>query len=189
MHDEIGANLTRISLLSGIINSQADEEKNTASLNQITDSVHETIEKLDEIVWAVNPSNDNLKKLTDYISEYAENYFEASEIQCRFSFPESIPEINLSSEKRHNLFLVIKEALNNVLKYSQAKRITISLDVGLSFFKITIKDDGKGFCPERISTTSNGIKNMKERMDLIGGKFEMKSKIGEGTEISIKIFN
>ncbi len=188
MHDEIGSNLTRISLLSGIINSRADKEKNTIALNQITDSVNETIEKLDEIVWAVNPSNDNLKKLTAYISEYAENYFEASEIKCRFSFPEFIPEIILSSEKRHNLFLVIKEALNNVLKYSQAKRVSISLVVELSFFKITIKDDGKGFNPELISKNSNGIKNMKERMDLIGGEFEIKSNIGEGTEIGLKIF-
>ena len=188
MHDEIGSNLTRISLLSGIINPRADKEKNTIALNQITDSVNETIEKLDEIVWAVNPSNDNLKKLTAYISEYAENYFEVSEIKCRFSFPEFIPEINLSSEKRHNLFLVIKEALNNALKYSQAKRVSISLVVELSFFKITIKDDGKGFSPELISNTSNGIKNMKERMDLIGGEFEIKSNIGEGTEIGLKIF-
>jgi signal transduction histidine kinase/ligand-binding sensor domain-containing protein len=188
MHDEIGANLTRISLLSGIINSRADEEKNTVSLNQITDSVNETIEKLDEIVWAVNPSNDNLKNLAGYIIEYAENFFEASEIKCRFNLPDIINEINLTSEKRHHLFLVLKEALNNVLKYSHAKRVTISLIIESSFFKFIIKDDGKGFCTESISSTSNGIRNMKERINLIGGEFELISKVGEGTEIHLKIF-
>lgn len=188
MHDEIGANLTRISLLSGIINSQPDKEKNNASLIQITDSVNETIEKLDVIVWAVNPSNDNLKNLTAYISEYAENFFEASEIKCRFSLPDTIYEINLTSEKRHHLFLVVKEALNNVLKYSQARSVSISLIIESSFFTFIIKDDGRGFCPESISSTSNGIKNNKERIDLIGGEFELISEVSKGTEIRLKIF-
>ncbi len=188
MHDEIGANLTRISLLSGIINSQSDKKKNDASLNQITHSINETIEKLDEIVWAVNPSNDNLKNLAGYIIEYAEIFFEVSEIKCRFNLPDIIDEINLSSEKRHHLFLVVKEALNNVLKYSQAKRVTISLFIESSFFTFTIKDDGKGFCPDSISSTSNGIKNMKERISLIEGEFKLISEVGEGTEIRLKIF-
>ncbi|HRP93911.1 MAG TPA: two-component regulator propeller domain-containing protein [Ignavibacteriaceae bacterium] len=188
MHDEIGANLTRISILSGIINSQSDKEKNDVSLNQITHSVNETIEKLDEIVWAVNPSNDNLKNLTAYISEYAENFFDASEIKCRFSLPDTIDEINLTSEKRHHLFLIIKEALNNVLKYSQARRVTISLIIESSFFTLTIKDDGIGFSPESISSTGNGIKNMKERISLIDGEFELISAAGEGSEIRLKIF-
>jgi signal transduction histidine kinase len=188
MHDEIGANLTRISLLSGIINSQPVIEKNTASLNQISDSVNETIEKLDEIVWAVNPTNDNLKNLTAYISEYAQNFFEASEIKCRFNLPDTIDEIDLPSEKRHHLFLVVKEALNNVLKYSKAQRVTISLIIESSFLKFIIRDDGKGFCAESVSSTGNGIKNMKERINLIEGEFELKSKEGEGTEIAVKIF-
>lgn len=187
MHDEIGANLTRISLLSGIINSRSDEKKNTESLNQITLSVNETIGKLDEIVWAVNPSNDNLKNLTAYISEYAENYFEASEIKCRFNLPDIIQEINLSSEKRHHLFLVVKEALNNVMKYSQARRVTISLIIESSFFIFIVKDDGKGFCPESITETSNGIRNMKDRINLIDGVFGLNSKAGAGTELTFQI--
>jgi signal transduction histidine kinase/ligand-binding sensor domain-containing protein len=188
MHDEIGANLTRISLLSSILSSQSDKDKNSASLNQITCSVNETVEKLDEIVWAINPSNDNLKNLIAYISEYAENFFEASEIKCRFSLPETIVEINLTSEKRHHLFLVVKEALNNILKYSKAKRVSISLIIEPLFFKFIIKDDGIGFNPETKSLTGNGIRNMEERISLIQSEFELISAEGKGSEIRLKIF-
>ncbi len=117
-----------------------------------------------------------------------EIFFEASDIKCRFNLPEIIPEKSLASEKRHHLFLVVKEALNNAQKYAEAKRITISLTVDSSFFKLIIKDDGKGFCPDAVSATSNGIKNMRERISLINGEFELKSNIGEGTEIGLKIF-
>ena len=184
MHDEIGANLTKISLLGNI----ASKGKQSSVLSQINETVNETIEKMDEIVWAINPSNDNLKNLTSYISEYAQNFFESSEIKCRFNLPEIIPGINLTSEKRHHLFLTIKEALNNVQKYSEANKVSISLLVEPSYFNFIIKDDGKGFCLEAVSATSNGITNMRERINSVGGEFGLCSKIGEGTEISIKVF-
>lgn len=187
MHDEIGANLTRISLLSNIASSQPGEEQKSPVFEQITESVNETIEKLDEIVWTVNPSNDSLKNLTAYISEYASRFFEASNIVCRFNFPDTIPEINLSAEKRHNFFLTIKEALNNIQKYSCAKRVELTLTVENSSFFLTIKDDGKGFNPQTVPETSNGIRNMKDRINSVGGMFELKSEVGKGTEISLRI--
>jgi two-component sensor histidine kinase len=188
MHDEIGANLTHIALLSNIVFSQPDKENNKTTLNQISHFANETIEKLDEIVWAVNPSNDNLKNLIAYISEYAEYFFSRSEINCRFDFPVIIPEIRLSPEIRHHFFLIVKEALNNVQKYSFAASVTLSLKIqgtGKKRFKFIIKDEGKGFDSNFILHSSNGIKNMKERMISIGGNFGLKSIIGKGTEITL----
>ncbi|HUX61987.1 MAG TPA: triple tyrosine motif-containing protein, partial [Ignavibacteriaceae bacterium] len=190
MHDEIGANLTRISLLSDVVISQAKEAKNDSTLHQISNFANDTIEKLDEIVWAVNPSNDNLKNLIAYIGEYAEGFFSSSEIKCRFNFPSIIPEIPLSSEKRHNFFLVVKEALNNVQKYSSAAYVTLTLLLNESFagsFKFIIQDDGIGFDCDSVFQTCNGIRNMKERMLSNGGDFELKTKPGEGTEIILII--
>ncbi len=190
MHDEIGANLTRISLLSDVVISQAKEAKNDSTLHQISNFANDTIEKLDEIVWAVNPSNDNLKNLIAYIGEYAEGFFSSSEIKCRFNFPPIIPEIPLSSEKRHNFFLVVKEALNNVQKYSSAAYVTLTLllnESSAGSFKFIIQDDGIGFDCDSVFQTCNGIRNMKERMLSNGGYFELKTKPGEGTEIILII--
>lgn len=187
MHDEIGASLTKISLLGNIASSNVNNSESEKILNRINDSVNETIEKLDEIVWTVNPSNDNLKNLTAYILEYAEKFFEDSNINCRFIFPDNIPDINLTAEIRHNIFLASKEALNNILKYSEAKLCIITLIVGNLSFTFSFKDNGKGFDVNSIPQTSNGIKYMKERIESIGGEFTLTSKNGEGTEIHFSI--
>ncbi len=188
IHDEVGANLTRISLLSGIPAAKENITSYSSTLENISESVNETIVKLDEIVWAVNPKNDNLKNLIAYICEYTESFFESSEIVYRFDIPETIPEITLTSEKRHNFFLTVKEALNNIQRYSEAEVASISMKLEKSFFTFSIKDDGKGFNLNLLKESSNGIKNMKERINSIGGEFFIFSKPAEGTEIQLKIY-
>ncbi len=191
MHDEIGANLTRISLMGEIINARKNVESKEKIANQCSSVIKETIEKLDEIVWAINPLNDNLRNFIAYIVEYSEEFFGSSEIKCRYNIPQSVPEIFLSSEKRHNLFLVVKEAMNNIQKYSKADCVNFSLILNeasyLKSFKFIIKDDGKGFDINSVAVTSNGLRNMEERIAAADGRFEIKTEPGAGTEISFTI--
>ncbi|MBZ0198997.1 MAG: hypothetical protein K8H86_03950 [Ignavibacteriaceae bacterium] len=187
IHDEIGANLTRILLISDIASSQQETTKWFDSFKQISRSANETIVKLDEIVWAINPKNDSLKNFMAYLSEYIEMFFEHSDKSCRFNYPAVIPDVTLTSEKRHNLFLAIKEALNNVQKYSNANQVSFELIVTKTFFSFSLSDDGVGFLPAKTLESGNSIKNMKSRIDLLLGEFELKSASGEGTTIKFTI--
>jgi len=184
MHDEVGAALTKISILSAM-NPDQYKSMNGNQIKSINKAANEAINKLDEIVWAVNPSNDNLKNLIAYISEYAENFFESSQVHCRFDFPITVPEINISSEVRHEVFLVIKEILTNIQRYSEAKFALIKLNLDKERIRFDIKDDGKGFDAVKVMETSNGIKNMKYRIKSIGGEIKIESAPGNGTQIMI----
>ena len=187
MHDEVGAKLTRLSLLSemagdnlGIPSSARGEVK------EISDTARETIRSFEEIVWAVNPRNDTLADLVHYLCRYAEDYFEGSQVQCAFDLPPEIPPVVLPTEIRHHVFLAAKEALNNVLKHAKASRVRVQVVLGAGEFKISIEDDGCGFdtgSPPKRSGGGNGLENMRERLRSIGGRLECHSQPGQGTRI------
>ncbi len=190
MHDEVGAKLTRLSLLSEMAGDNPEMPPSAQSdVREISDTARETIRSFEEIVWAVNPRNDTLADLVHYLCRYAEDYFEGSPVQCGFDLPPEIPSVILLTEFRHQVFLAAKEALNNVLKHSSAGRVQVQLAVGADEFKIIIEDDGCGFdsaSPPKRAGGGNGLENMRERLRSIGGRFECDSQTGRGTRI---IFN
>ncbi len=188
MHDDVGSILTRMSLLLASIKNKknlAGEEKTV--IQKITDANNEVIAKLDEIVWALNPKNDNLKNLSEYLSEYAEEFFEATNKKCRFDFPVEITPHRLSSETRHNIFLVFKEILNNIAKHSGADKVSINLAEYENEFAFTIFDNGKGFDTDKTKVNGNGLKNMENRIERIGGHLFIDSGNVEGTRIVFSI--
>lgn len=184
MHDEVGSSLTRISLLSEIAKNKIG---NVEEINRISDASRDVVNNMDEIVWAVNPKNDSLENLSAYALQYAQNYFEGSNITCRFDFPGNVPEIPLSSDIRHNIFLTIKESLNNILKHSGATEVTVTLKVNKKYFEFTISDNGNGFEINNCDRFSNGLSNMKKRIEGIGGDFKIQSVINAGTKIILRI--
>jgi signal transduction histidine kinase len=145
------------------------------------------IDHIGEIIWAINPRNDSLDNLIAYIRQYAGNFFEALPIRCRYDLPEHLPPQTLTSEARRNLFLVTKEALNNILKHAEAKEVQIKMALHGDDLELSIEDNGKGFCQQEVSRFGNGLKNMKKRMADIGGQFEISSRPGEGTVIKIRL--
>jgi signal transduction histidine kinase/ligand-binding sensor domain-containing protein len=187
MHDEVGAKLTRLSLLSEMVGFQPDIPPSArVEVKEMSDTARETIRSFEEIVWAVNPSNDTLTDLVHYLCRYAEDYFEGSSAICVFDLPQEIPRIVLPPEVRHHVFLASKEALNNILKHANASRIKLQVTLGSGEFRIAIEDDGCGFSvsspPKRVGG-GNGLENMKERLRRIGGRLEYRSQPGQGTGI------
>ncbi len=188
MHDQIGAGLTQIGLL-GEFARRAAGNRNDAMphVEKICDTARELAQTLDEMVWMVNPRNDTLNKLGLYLAAYAEEFFQVTPIRCLLDVPPGLPDCEISAEVRHNLFLTVKEALNNIVKHSRASEARIRLCVDDSTLHITIEDNGIGFSGGNEKISHSGLSNMKERLADIGGLLEISSRPQIGTRISLQI--
>ncbi len=180
IHDDLGASLTRISLLSESVSPEHNASPEAAeALGQIFQTSRELVQAMDEIVWAVNPKHDTLDSLANYLASYAQDYLDLAGIRCRLDLPVDLPTWQVSAETRHNLFLAFKEALNNVVKHAGATQVSIILRTLRHGFSLSITDDGRGFGPGQISATDgrasagNGLANMRQRLQEIGGRFEI----------------
>ncbi len=171
MHDELGSGVTAIRLMSEIVKSKM-KEKTLPEVDKISNSANDLLNKMNTIIWTMSSSNDSLENLISYIRAYAMEFFENTFIECRFNIPLSIPPTEISGDKRRNIFLSVKEALNNVLKHSQGTlvRITVLLDDKLT---IEISDNGVGINMEKLRKFGNGLNNMKKRMAGIDGEFSI----------------
>lgn len=142
IHDDLGASLTRISLLTQT--ARRDESTpESRQLGQIYETVRQITRSMDEIVWAVNPKNDNLDGLVSYLVSYAQSFLRVAGIRCRLDLPDALPAASLTSNLRHNLYLCQKEALNNIVKHSGADEVTIAMSVVANSLTLTISDNGR----------------------------------------------
>ncbi|MCF6269463.1 MAG: histidine kinase [Melioribacteraceae bacterium] len=188
MHDEVGANLTKMSLLSEIAkNNINDKDALKSYLNKITDTGVEVAASLDELVWTVNPKNDKLDKMIYYIIRNAETYLAITEIKFGFLIPEFIPDKYVSSEARHNLFSVIKEGINNSVKHSECSKIMLNFTIAGNVLKISLSDNGIGINFKKIDPFCNGLSNMKNRMESVNGKFEIIENTPSGVIINLEL--
>jgi signal transduction histidine kinase len=134
----------------------------------------------------MNSGNDTLDNLVSYIRSYALEYLENTEVLCKVNTPENIPPIEISGDKRRNIFLCVKETLNNALKHAAATQITIdfTLDDNLT---IQIADNGKGINMAELRQFGNGLKNISHRMESIGGKFTIEKRNGTVTILELPV--
>ena len=188
IHDHLGANLTRISLLS---QSAHGELENTAQaavqLERIYDTSRELTRSMDEIVWAVNPQHDTLDSLASYLGNFAQEYLTSIRIRCRLEVPLHLPHWPITAEMRHNVFLAFKEALHNVVKHSGANEVSVHLHTEADGFTLIIRDNGISFDPAAVAPRpgrGNGLKNMQQRLEKLGGRCAVSSTPGTGTEIN-----
>ncbi len=184
IHDDIGNVLTRVSQLSDM--GEGDPIVTTATQKQFERIGQQTrlaVQSLDEIVWATNPKNDNLPQFAEYLCRFADECFEASPIRCWLEVPTNFPNLPLRTEIRHNVFLAVKEALTNVLKHSHATEVWLTLTLDSDGVRIHIKDNGRGFAPEKVAAGGNGLGNMKARLAECGGQVFFFSGAKHGTEI------
>jgi signal transduction histidine kinase/ligand-binding sensor domain-containing protein len=183
LHDQLGANLTQVALLGELAESDKDEPAEVEShARQISQTARETTHALDEIVWTVNPSNDTLEGLGNYICKCAQDYLGTADIKCRLDVPAQLPSTPIPPELRHNVFLVAKEAINNIVKHSGATEARLRLVVERDRFSLEIEDNGKGLSPDAERKGRNGLKNMRKRMEDAGGTFDIQSSEGCGTK-------
>ena len=142
---------------------------------------------MNTIIWTMSSSNDTVESLVAYIRTHALDFFENTNVECRFIMPETIPNIPLSGEKRRNIFLAVKEALNNILKHAKANTVTIEVLVTDKLY-ISIQDDGVGVDMEKLRRFGNGLKNMKSRLEHINGKFSIENNSGALTRFEIPAY-
>jgi signal transduction histidine kinase len=187
LHDDLGAGLTHIAFLSQVAQKEEKPPLVKEHLREIAGSAQDSFQALDEIVWVVNPKNDTLEGLANYICHFAEGFFRGTPTRCRLDVPASLPDYPLPTEVRNNLFFAVKEALNNVRRHAQAKEVIVQVRLEGGLFSLSIEDDGRGFAPERAKSTSNGLQNMRKRLEQIGGEFELASQPMEGTNIRLTV--
>lgn len=186
MHDELGSRLTRIGLLGELARRDALRPEQIARhLDHITHQSRELAKSLDEIVWAVNPRNDTLDRLAAYIVHYTEEFLDATPIRCRLDVPADLPALPLTAERRHNLFLAFKEALNNVAKHSGATEVQVRLAVHPPWIELSVADNGRGF--ETPSSDGDGLLNMKARLADVGGEFVLTASPDGGTIVALRM--
>jgi len=197
MHDELGANLTRIAILSEISkNAAGDSDRLQTNLEKIAETARATIDGMSEIIWAINPQNNTLDNLSAYLRKCAAAVFEMTPVQCHLDFPETVPDHPISAEFRRHIFMVVKEAMHNVVKHAKATEVEMKLISNDHTLEILIKDNGQGFVPATISGAEtpngrgvsgggNGLPNMNKRMAEVGGQFEIQSQPQRGTTVRI----
>lgn len=192
IHDDLGASLTRIGMLSEPAVGESNSSPQAAeNLSQIHATTGELTRAMDEIVWAVNPRHDTLESLMDYLSRFAQDFLGTAQIRCRLALPLALPELSIRSEVRHNLFLAFKESLHNAVRHSGANEVRVTVQFAPGGFKLVVADNGTGFDPKRIASSpeknrpapGNGLRNLRSRLAQIGGHSEIHSAPGEGTRV------
>ena len=163
-----------------------DHHPNKPHIRNIFNTIREITQAMDEIVWTINPKNDTLDQLANYIFQYAQEYFQDTGVSCRLDMPAQLPDQPVSTEARHNLFMAVKEALHNTLKHAQAKEVRIGLAVTEGGVTITIADNGRGFVIDQTRGKGNGLDNMRQRLEQIGGRLVLESEPGRGTTIRLE---
>jgi signal transduction histidine kinase len=185
MHDELGSGVTAIRLMSEIVKSKM-KDQTLPEIDKISNSANELINKMNTIIWTMTSSNDSVENLVAYIRSYAVEFFESTNIDCYFTMPAAIPPREISGEKRRNIFLSVKEALNNVLKHSQSSVVKINVLVNDRLI-IEIQDDGVGINMEKLRKFGNGLNNMRKRMVSVDGSFDIQNNGGTKTTFHLQL--
>jgi signal transduction histidine kinase len=157
------------------------------ALGRISKLIREMADNMDGIVWATNPKNDTLDHFVLYVFEYFDSLAHASQMRILRDVPSPLPSCLLTSTQRHNLFLVLKEAMNNVLKHAHASEASFKLVIESGRLRMALDDNGRGFMTGTTSELGNGLVNMEKRMSTIGGMFVCASTPGKGTRIEVEM--
>ncbi len=184
LHDSIGSGLSEITILSELLTATPNANPNDIQngLKSISVTARSLVGNMSDIVWLVNPHKDSLKDLLLRLQDSYRELLSQMNVSFEIINIRTLEEIHLSMTFRQHLFLIFKEALNNSLKYSGCKSITMKIETKAKRLVITFSDDGKGFDMEKVKK-GNGLNNMKKRAEIINGKLEFYSKPANGTTI------
>jgi signal transduction histidine kinase len=186
MHDDVGAGLTAIRLMSDRIQRQVQDNKLSQQINRIAVQAGDLVENMSSIIWAMNSSNDTYEGLFLYMRRYALEYLtETHDMSASFPMTEAYPPLPISGERRRQIFLAFKESLHNIVKHAGAASVAIRVTFDADKMEIRVADDGKGIPDER--RNGNGLINMSKRMENIGGHFYMEPNTPSGTIIRFEI--
>ncbi|MEI8042730.1 MAG: two-component regulator propeller domain-containing protein, partial [Verrucomicrobiota bacterium] len=189
LHDDLGASLTQVGLmLEELLEQATSPGEMKAQSGQISSRVRSLARDLDAVVWAVNPHNDSLANLAAYLSQFFLESFRTTTILPRLDVPEEFPDQPISPEARQHLFLAAKEAMNNVIKHAQAVEVRLTMSVVGGEFELKLEDDGRGFSTTVAETSSRqGLKNLRTRLNELGGRCAITSQPGSGTCVRLTV--
>lgn len=188
MHDDIGSELSKIAITCENLKQQfparTDIQKD---LDVIKDSTASIVNNIGNIIWALNPVNNTLDGLLAYLREYAFEYLEMYRLTLVFNLPETYGSQIISHESRTHIFMVIKEALHNIVKHAAATLVEIDIYIVSNKMICSIADNGSGFSTEKSRQFGNGLRNMQQRITETGGKLTIQSKIKEGSILQFEV--
>ena len=187
LHDDIGASLSNINILNELARRNITQpEKSKDYLSKASEDIQRISESLSDIVWNINPRYDDLQNLFIRMKRYAADMLDGKNINGQFDFPANEPGFTLSMTQRRDLYLIFKEAVNNMVKYSEAKNAIIRVTAADHKIVLLVQDDGKGF--DRSTTRmGNGLQNMEQRAKTSGAQVAVTSKPGEGTTVTLEM--
>ncbi len=185
LHDDIGANLTRISLLSEVAKQKA-ENGNGNLLTSIADIARESVASMNDIVWAISPDHDSLLDLTRRMRGHAEEVFSLRDIGLEFHAPTADADLKLNVGVRRDVLLIFKEAVNNAARHSDCSRAEIDFRVNNAVLFLRVKDNGKGF-ETNSESDGQGLRSIKRRADALGGNLKIVSQNGNGTAVEFEM--
>ena len=188
LHDDLGARLTQMAFLSDLAAAAPGAGGEIQiQLQDVSRQARQAVQSLDETVWTVNPQKDSLPHLIGYLASYAEQFFRPTPINCRLEICPHPPACPLPGNFRHEIFLLVKEALNNVLKHSGASEVWFRIAVRGPVLRIVIQDNGHGFSPADVKVQRHGLEYMQRRADDAGIKLTLRSAMDAGTKISLRV--
>lgn len=195
LHDDIGAGLSRMAVLSEVVKrqTQADHRESVDMLTDIADSARGLVDSMSDIVWSIDPRKDDLNNVASRIRQFASDVLEARGIEWEFKASEDIGDIKLPAEQRRHVYLIFKEAINNIARHSGCGKAALEISISHDRLISSIRDDGRGFAIESADGNpsnglgGNGLRNMQSRASQLGGQLDVVSKPGGGTHLTLTI--
>ncbi len=191
LHDDIGSNLSLIAMVSEVARHQVNQADSpvTDQLALVARTSRQSVDAMSDIVWAVNPRRDHLHDLVERMRRFASDTFAALDIDFRFAAPSAKLDMKLGSEFRREVYLIFKEAVNNLAKHAQCTEAEIDVQVGGGQLTMVVRDDGKGFDPDSANNGygGNGLASMRERAAVLGGRLDLASGAGAGTTVTLRV--
>lgn len=188
LHDDMGSTLSTINILSEMakMKVETDAGKTSEYLGKISDNSSRMMEAMDDIVWSINPMNDSMQRITARMREFATGVLEARNIDFTFRVDEEVQDLKLDMEARRDFFLLFKEAVNNLAKYSNCRHAVIDISIQKERLIMKIVDDGIGFDVQQ-ADSGNGLFNMKKRAQSLNGQLTITSTPGTGTKVWLDV--
>jgi signal transduction histidine kinase len=188
LHDELGSGITEISMLAARAKTAGSlDDKRERHLEQVGAKARELVTALDEIVWAMNPRHDSVASLVSYLSLYAERFLKLANVSWRLDGPNGTIDQVVDSRRRHQLFLAFKEALTNVVRHSSATEVQLNICCDAAKVLVAIADNGRGLPTDAREENMDGVNNMRNRIEKLGGRFEISGQEGRGTTVRFEV--
>ncbi len=188
IHDDVGTRLTKLVLQGEVAQStQPANSQVRRQLDTICEGLRGVLGAMDEVLWAVNPRHDTLENFIAYLCDYAQTFLQNTKIQCRLEVEADPPPLNFDLPLRRSLLLVVKEALNNAAKYSDASQLTLRIYRNGQKLVVVVEDNGKGFDMSQARPDRNGLTNLFQRMTEAGGECQITTRPGAGCRVEFSL--